>query len=215
MKWNTRTLSLAILSLTMLTLLLLSSTPAIAQGRDPLRFVRGERIATIWGGLALASLIIVLSIGVGGLAIQLWARVTFPQRTAAILKALEEKRWKLFLVGLVNVSFLFFLSYGFAQVRWLQWLAMLIATVLLAVVFLGLLGKAERLGARILDEAGRMPTPVGSILVGWPVLYFVAIIPFLGWALFLYLIISGTGAVVLSLIGNTRTPTEEPAKQNT
>ncbi|MEW6360197.1 MAG: hypothetical protein AB1696_27935 [Planctomycetota bacterium] len=219
MTWDIRKRCLLVLSLLILFFVLLSSTPmlveAAQQNNDPLRFVRGERIATIWGQLAIASLIIIFSIGVGGLAIQLWARITFPQRTEAILMALDGKRWKLFLVGLVNLAFLSLFFYGFAQVRWLQWLALLVGMVLLAIVFLGLLAKAERLGARILQQAGRTANPVTSVLVGWPVLYFVVIIPLLGQALLLYLIVSGAGAVVLSLVGATPPAAEKSSEEKT
>ncbi|MBU0718139.1 MAG: hypothetical protein KJ749_07825 [Planctomycetes bacterium] len=155
-----------------------------------------------------------LGAGIGGLALQLWARTTFPKRTAAVLTALEEKRWKSFLVGLVNLTFLGALFAVCANVRVLGSLAIVTVVVAFAFVFLGLLGRAERLGTRILTAAGRTPNSVANILVGWPVLYFVVLslvlIPLLGWALLLYLLLSGTGAAVLSLVAERKAPPAGP-----
>lgn len=155
--------------------------------------------------------VVLFAIGVGVLAIQLWARVMFPNRTAAVLRALEGTAWKRFVVGLVNFAFLFALFLCFSKIRWLGWLAGLVGILMLALIFLGLLGMAERLGERIESRAGWMPNPITSILIGWPVLYLVALVPLLGWALSVYLFLSGMGAAVLSFIGEPRTAPREPA----
>ena len=95
-------------------------------------------ITFTWLGVAF---VVTLAVGIGGLAIQLWTRVTFPGRTGAILRALKGKRWKVFLVGLVNLVFLSAVFAVCANIPLLGWLAVLVGTFMLALIFLGLLGK--------------------------------------------------------------------------
>lgn len=189
-----------------------AQTPEPASSWRPIaqkRVVQAVLMFTTLGMFSIGA----LAVGAGGLALQLWARVTFPGRTAAVLAALEEKRWKSFLVGLVNLTFLGALFAACANIPVLGWLAIIIAVAIFAFVFFGLLARAERLGTRVLTAAGRTPNPVAGVLVGWPVLYFAVLslvfIPLLGWALLFYLLVSGAGAVVLSLLGERKHGAEE------
>jgi len=81
-------------------------------------------------------------------------------------------------------------------------IAMLALLSLLA--FMGLTAKAENLGMRIARAGGRETSPIIGLVIGWPAMVGMLLVPFVGWALVGYLLVSGVGATVLSFLAGRR-----------
>jgi hypothetical protein len=142
----------------------------------------------------------------GGLslfALQILLLVTMPAAVERVQAAVETKRLFSFVLGLVNTIFFLLLSGVLAHAG--PGGGLLSAVFFFAFLFLvlfGLSGKALQIGGRTGALAGFGPNPLLNLTLGWWTIFFVSLIPFVGWVLALYWGISGVGAVILGTIGD-------------
>ena len=156
-----------------------------------------------WLGLLLANAFVV-SLVLGHVAMMLMAAALSPERVARAEQALRRGRWAAVFLGVGTLAALLALAFllgalapatgGLLAIPSLAALA-----VLYWLVIVGLSAMARIAGRRLLgDEAGEQSSwrlvGVGGLAVAGTLL-----VPFLGWAYFLYLLCRGVGAATLTL----------------
>jgi len=154
-------------------------------------------------GLLLANAF-VASLVLGHVALMLMAAALSPERVARAEQALRRGRWAAVFLGVGTLAALLTLAFllgslaeatgGLLVIPSLAALA-----VLYWLVIVGLTAMARIAGRRLLgDEAGEQSSwrvvGVGGLAIAGTLL-----IPFLGWAYFLYLLCRGVGAATLTL----------------
>jgi hypothetical protein len=150
----------------------------------------------------LAGLAILFLAGMALFALQFLFLTTFPAAAGRIQKQVETRRLFSFILGAVNVVFLLLLIgvLGHAG-KGGGALAGIFLFIGIFGVLAGMLGRALQIGARASAVAGMGENPVLHLVFGWWTIFFVGIIPVVGWLLALYWAVSGVGSVVLSLFG--------------
>jgi hypothetical protein len=147
--------------------------------------------------------------GLGGLSMFAFLAlllVTFPATVKRVREGAESRPWFAPFLGGVNVLFTGLLVTALGQTgNGAAGLAGLVVVLAFAgVAVLGLSGKAQTLGARVLATAERRPNPMTNLAIGWPMLFLVGIIPVVGWVLFAYWTVSGVGGVLVTLFGKSK-----------
>ena len=153
----------------------------------------------------LAGLAFLFLAGMALFALQFLFLTTFPSAAGRIQKQVETRRLFSFILGAVNVVFLLLLIgvLGHAG-KGGGALAGIFLFIGIFGVLAGMLGRALQIGARASAVAGMGDNPVLHLVFGWWTIFFVGIIPVVGWLLALYWAVSGVGSVVLSLFGGTQ-----------
>jgi len=157
------------------------------------------------------------------LGVQVWMRVTFPDRCELIAeRAAAVSRLKAVVAGLVNLFFLVVLCILFGKLAARKGMPVAKAlgvvlcvcslAALISVVCAGLAAHSERLGRRLLQLEGAKEGPVRSIILGWLVISFLALVPIVGWAVVLYMIVTGAGMVMLSFLWQRKAGPEAAAE---
>jgi hypothetical protein len=147
--------------------------------------------------------------GLGGLSLFAFLAlllVTFPATVKRVREGSEARPWFAPFLGGVNALFAGLLVAALAQtgngIAGIAGIAVIVAFAGVAV--LGISGKAQTLGARVLAIAERRPNPVANLAIGWPMLFLVGIIPVVGWVLLAYWTVSGVGGVLVTLFGKSK-----------
>ena len=154
--------------------------------------------------LLIAIPVSILVLGPCILALQLAARVTFPTFCNKAAAIADEGKWRSLLLGMPHVAVL--LLFGLALGDKSPAVACVLLGLLLLLLFFGCVAKSEALGARVLRQTGRDATSVTSILVGWPVIFLAGLIPVFGWAMLLYILLSGAGVALRALFRRNGIP---------
>ncbi len=158
---------------------------------------------------AIVGMAFILMSGVALFALQFLMLITFPAGVERIRTSIEEKRLFSFVLGLVNSVFLLLLIGVLGKAGGpAGGFAVLFLFALIFLAFVGLVGRARQIGGKAAAAAGFNPNPALSLLMGWGIVFFVGIIPVVGWVIAAYWCVSGVGGVVLSLFpgqgkGNT------------
>lgn len=88
--------------------------------------------------------------------------------------------------------------------------SMMLFTVLFVLLTIGLAGKAEAMGRRLLSDSDRRPGRAASLSAGWGIMAGVSIVPIFGWVVLGWWSIGAVGSGTLALldlvIGRGRTP---------
>jgi len=164
---------------------------------------------------------------VAGLGLHACYRATCIRRSERIAEVARVAPVRCFVLGTVNTGVLWVLMAAFGKPAPVLSIALLVLTVVL--VLAGLAAKSENLGVRVARAAGYDCNPIIGLAIGWPIAVSLLLLPVVGWCVFIYLTLSGVGAVVLSYLlkpnGQAEiaceqnepepdeTPTEEPAEQ--
>jgi len=180
-----------------LCLVAISASDAQAAGKSPAQKQKEAQMAMIG---VLMALPIAAIIAVGGLGLQAAYRATFVRRSDLVAKAASAGPVKCFVLGLVNTALLLAVMAKAGDPA--PAVAMILMLLLGLLLFMGLTAKAENLGARIALVAGYECNPIIALVIGWPTIVCLLLVPVLGWAVVLYLAVAGVGAVVLSFLGN-------------
>jgi len=167
-------------------------------------------------GLIMLGLVMVI-VGIAALGLQIWGRILLGNRYDSALRALADySRTRLFLLGLVNLALPLILVAVFGRLGVTSAGVVRIAAKLLLLCFMALLMflaalgfgvQSERLGRKILSLEGGKDSPIRSIALGWLIIYPLILVPILGWAILIYLMASGCGAVVMSMFSAGRSET--------
>ena len=192
-----------------LCLAALSASDACAAGKSPAQKKKQAQMALI-GLLTLLPAAAIIALG--GLGLQTAYRATFVKRSDRVAKAASGGPVKCFALGLVNSALLFVLIAVTGDAVPAATLVLILLSGLL--LFMGLAAKAENLGARVALVAGYECNPVIGLVIGWPTIVCILLVPVVGWWVVLYLAVAGVGAVVLSFLGNGRTATVEEQEAN-
>lgn len=120
----------------------------------------------------------------------------FPNRTERLTLLFERSPVKCMLIGLLNL-FIIVVVVG-VTVEHARPLGMLLLTIAIITIFVALHGRCRATGRRILTASKLEAGTFAATTVGWSTVVFVSAIPWLGWAVFIYYIAGGLGAVTLS-----------------
>lgn len=194
-----------------LCLAALSASDADAAGKSPGQKKKQAQMALI-GLLTLLPAAAIIALG--GLGLQTAYRATFVKRSDRVVKAASGAPAKCFALGLVNSAVLFVLMAAAGEPA--PVIAMILAVLSGLLLFMGLTAKAENLGARVALVAGYECNPVIALVIGWPTIVCMLLVPVVGWCVVLYLAVAGVGAVVLSFFGNggSKEAERSPVDQN-
>ena len=177
-------------------------TPSRRQKQQAERKKLEGMLFVLW---AAAPLAVVISLG--GLGLQAAYRATFVRRSDLVTAAAVTSPVKCAIVGFVNSALL--LTIMAASGEKLPGLGFAGALVLAVLMFLGVTVKSENLGVRIARAAGRECSPIVGLVIGWPAIVCILLVPVVGWLVVAYLLVSGVGAVFLSFVGGRRSEAKE------
>jgi hypothetical protein len=142
-----------------------------------------------------SGLVAAIGVALMGLALVLVVSSWWPNASKKISSQLDGKRPLCFLVGLLNVLFLFALT-AVTKGK-LGVIALPVFTILFV---LGIAAVSEDLGRRFHRMAGVEGSRFGWFLSGWLLTFFTSVIPFLGWFIIApYFVFLGCGSVVVAL----------------
>ncbi len=150
-----------------------------------------QTVIVLWTALPFVALLV--SAGLGAF---MTYRATFTRRSERVLRAAGSSPIKSFILGAANTALLLIVSAALGEGA--PAIAALFMALLLLLAFMGLAAKAESIGARIAKAAGRECSAITAILIGWPTLVGILIIPFIGWGIVIYIAVCGVGAAILS-----------------
>ena len=164
---------------------------------------------------------------VGGLGLHACYRATCVHRSERIAEVARIAPIRCLVLGTANTAVLCVLMSAFGGPAPVLSVAVLVLLVTMTIA--GLAAKSENLGVRVARAAGHDCNPIIGLAIGWPIAVSLLLFPVVGWCVFIYLTLSGVGAVVLSYLlkpnGEAEiaceqnepeadeTPTEEPAEQ--
>ncbi|MHB2020348.1 MAG: hypothetical protein ACYCW6_25710 [Candidatus Xenobia bacterium] len=164
------------------------------------------------GFIFLGSILLLWLLASGSLAcFSLLGHVLWPNRTAVVGAALSGAPARCFLLGTLNVVGIVVLIRIFAHFGPGGRLVMLLLVVaLLWLLALGLPVLFNSIGAAVMRRCERKSTLAGDCFVGAYVLGGAALLPWLGWALFLFALLAAVGAGVTALFSRPA-PAADPA----
>lgn len=210
-----RTLTMVVLAACLASALALAAdeeTPRADRGRPPAvepppdlsqSTVNWQEVAEALksGGGATAifySVLILCAMGWGLLAFVL---AVSPNLSERVGKSMHASRLKCLVIGVGAFLFL-----GSLVAVSQQKLAIVVLPVLVVGSAWGLCGVCEDLGRRAWMLTTRDTGRLARVSLGWPILYFVGLIPIVGWFLFAVLSFCGLGAFFIALFsGAART----------
>lgn len=121
---------------------------------------------------------------------------SFPNRTERLSTLFEHNPRKCLLLGLVNLFIIFVIVV--VTLEHLPPLGIIFSIIAVVVLFIGLHGRSRILGRKILRASGHDGSIFAETTVGWTTVAFISGLPIAGWAMFIYFIVGGLGAVTLS-----------------
>lgn len=125
-----------------------------------------------------------------------------PNLTERVDKAMHASRIKCFVLGAASFAVLGTLLHV-SQGK----LAILALPVLAVGTAWGLCGVCEDLGRRAWMLSSRDAGRLARVSLGWPILYFLGLIPVVGWVVVAVLSLSGLGAFFIALFSGAAKPT--------
>lgn len=171
------------------------------QGRE-IHVVRAGEVRRAFTEMTstLAGIFFILLGGFVMLCCQLLALAVFPGAVAAATHAAERGSVIPFALGLgTTLGVLIFVAVAVKLGPFGALLGTLAGVVVLGMLVVGLAGRAQTIGARLLgpERAGRALAPVA---LGWTVMFGVSLVPVIGWVLAAWWNISALGITVWSAI---------------
>jgi len=145
--------------------------------------------------LEIAALILLA--GAGLTAVLLLLRAGMPRLAARLDQAsFARSVWRRLLVGTLNAVVLFLLGAILANQAGLKGLGLLLFALLIGLALLGLAAEVPKLGSRMRRSGGGSSEQLADTIVGGAAVGLSLLLPFVGWAVFLGLVLVSVGTAV-------------------
>jgi len=161
----------------------------------------------------IKGLSIAVCIALGSVGMMLAVTARSPWRVARAEEAVRRGRWRMLLLGILSELVLFLLAFLYAQMAQKLWplivMVFVVAGVFVWLAALGLAGSARLIGQALLGEGADELSPWRVVGTGGLVIAGAGLVPFFGWAFFLFMVCRGIGAATIALFANR--PSLRPA----
>lgn len=165
------------------------------------------RIREVLQWICAAVTIACVTFGSVGLMLAVSARS--PWRVARAEQAIRRGRWRMLLLGILSELVLFLLAFLYAllaqklwPLRFLMLMVYVVGGVFVWLAALGLAGSARMIGRSLLGEAADELSPWRVVGAGGLVIAGAGLVPFFGWAFFIFMVCRGVGAATIALFAN-------------
>lgn len=148
--------------------------------------------------LAILEVAAIILLAAAGLtAVLLLVRAGLPRLAARLDQAsFSRSVWRRLLVGILNAVVLFFLGAILTNQGRLKALGLLLFALLIGLALLGLAAEVSKLGSRMRRSSGGSSEQLADTIAGGATVGVSLLLPFVGWAVFLGLVLVSVGTAV-------------------
>jgi hypothetical protein len=205
-----RTLLLLLCATMLASALCASAWAGEAKQRSDPSLIRGWELTRIrkaseW----ISGLITTACVALGSVGMMLAVTARSPWRVAMAEQAVRRGRWRMLLLGILSEVVLFLLAiiyFALAKEVWLLRflfvMVLVVGGVFLWLAAIGLAGSARLIGQSLLGEGADELSPWRVVGAGGLVIACAGLVPFFGWAFFIFMVCRGVGAATIALFVN-------------